>query len=427
MIKNLNLNRVKKVHFIGIGGIGQSAAARLLLNEGKIVTGSDHNPSPVTDGLVKKGIKILIGQKADNITADTDLLVYSLAVPEDNPERLQGQELNIPEVSYPELLGLISENKKTVAVAGTHGKTTTTAMLGEVLNQLKPSVIVGSLLTKTKSNFIAGEGKWLVVEACEYKRSFLNLKPTVLVITNIEEDHLDYYKDLTDIQSAFKQLAEKVPADGLIIAPKNNPNLKSILATVSAPVIDYSDISIPQLQVPGRHNLLDAQAAKAVGLNLNIPESEIDKALINFKGTWRRLEYKGQTTAGAVVYDDYAHHPTEIKMALTALKVKYPNKQLVAVFQPHLYSRTRDFMDKWSIAFEAADQVIVLPIYAAREKPLAGINSQALIKQLGVKAQLATDFRQAKELLENKDAQTVIAVLGAGDIFKLSEDVIIGF
>src|SRR3990167_10434405 len=301
-MKNVDLNKIKRAHFVGIGGIGVSAIARMMLAEVKIVGGSDTSDSAIIDELRKLGAKIFIGHKAENVANDVDLLVYTPALTADNPELKKAVELGIPTLSYPEMLGLISKDKHTIAVSGAHGKTTTTAMIAKILidAELDPTVIVGSLLKESKSNLIMGKSDYFIVEACEYERSFLNIKPKLLVITNIEADHLDYYKDINDIKDAFNQLA---------LQSENT-------------IRDYTKYleKVPKLSVPGLHNRMNAAAAYAVADFLGIDESVIKKALINFSGTWRRLEKRGETGEGTVIYDDYAHHPTEIKASLEALR-----------------------------------------------------------------------------------------------------------
>ena len=327
----INFKEWKKIHFIGIGGIGTSAVARMMLLSGKSVTGSDTEETPITDGLKKEGAKILIGHKEEHITSDMDAVLYTIAVKDDNPELKKARSFNIPTFSYPEALGLISKGMFTIAVSGTHGKTTTTAMIGKILKDAdrSPTIIVGSILVDGGTNFVPGTSDILVVEACEYSRSFLHLNPNILVITNIDSDHLDYYRDLQDIQSAFGELAQKVPKDGYIVTNPHDASVAPAIKEARGQVIDYTshDMTDVHLRVPGEHNILNAQAALATAEILKIPRDTAIASLSNFKGTWRRFEYKGKIKNDALIYDDYAHHPVEIKATLKAARESFPGKR----------------------------------------------------------------------------------------------------
>ena len=422
-----NFNSVKNVHFIGVGGIGVSAIAKMMYLEGKKVSGSDMAESPVTEKLIKEGIAVYIGHKKENISEDTDLIIYTIAIPEDNEELLEGRKREIPSLTYPKALGIISRNKKTIAISGTHGKTTTTAMVAGVLQkgELSPTVIVGSFL-KGKDNFIAGTGDYLAVEACEYKRSFLNLSPYILVVTNIDEDHLDYYKDLSDIQDAFSELAKKVPAGGAIICDPKDPSVIPVIKNVKCAIINYKerDLNI-ELQVSGKHNILNAKAAFSVGEFLGIQSKKIREALKEFPGTWRRQEYKGKMKSGALVYDDYAHHPTEIAATLSGFHEKYPDKKITIVFQPHLYSRTRDFFNNFARELSKAHHVIIAPIYAAREKNTGKISGKNIAEEIAKQNKnvlyYETFLEIEKELMKSTSEKDIIITMGAGDIYKVGE------
>src|SRR3990167_8126458 len=318
----VDLSTTKSIHFLGIRGIGMSALARMMLGRQwqKKVSGSDLSPSEITDELKKHGAIVFEGNAAGNVTEGIDLLVYTAAVLEDNPELLEAKRRGIPTMTYPQMLGLLSRDYYTIAISGTHGKTTTTGMVATLLLETgkEPTVVIGSLLqnsvTKNKSNFIAGQGKYFIAEACEYKRSFLNLEPTILAITNIDNDHLDYYRDLADIQSAFHELAMKVPEEGFVVASAKDLLLKPVLQGLSAKIIDYTKyVQMPllRLKLPGLHNQMNAAVALAIADILKIPKTDAVKALESFPGTWRRFEYKDETPEGAHVYDDYGHHPTE--------------------------------------------------------------------------------------------------------------------
>jgi UDP-N-acetylmuramate--alanine ligase len=434
----------QKIHFIGIGGIGMSALARMFLGEGKQVSGSDRAPSLVTEGLEKLGAKIFYEQEAENIAADVDLIVYTIAIPADNSELLAARAKGIDCLTYPQALGLISAEKYTIAVAGTHGKTTTTAMIAEMMiaASLSPTVVVGSLLKQKNTessfpggtNFIAGDSKYLVVEACEYQRSFLNLSPRFAVITNIDNDHLDYYKDFTDIQSAFAEFISKVPDDGFVVCDKKDLRLELVLGQTKATVVDYKNflerISSSGLTVPGHHNLLNASAALAVGEILQIAEKTSLEALLGFSGVWRRFEPKGEMETGALVYDDYAHHPTEIEAALAGAREFMSNRQmtgkLFAVFQPHLYSRTKILKEDFATKLALADEIIMAPIYAAREPADQTISSEILAEAIARKnpnVRVLRDFAEIAEALRTDTEEgDLIMTIGAGDIYKVGED-----
>ncbi|MEK7136436.1 MAG: UDP-N-acetylmuramate--L-alanine ligase [Patescibacteria group bacterium] len=454
-MQDINLKTIKKVHFIGIGGIGVSAIARMMMLEGKIVSGSDMSPNMVTAELAKLGATIYDHHDAKHLPADADLVIYTIAISPSNPEFAKAEELGIPMLTYPEALGQISRDKYTIAVAGTHGKTTTTAMIAKVFldGGLDPTVVVGSFLKDPirnnsdqkslisngassqspkssaddrPSNFIAGKGKYFIAEACEYRRSFLNLYPKILVITNLEEDHLDYYKDLADIQLAFKELAERVPADGYIVCNTADPHLAPVLAEVKAKVIDYAKINAEglQLKFPGAHMVADAKAALAVAEVIGVSPSTALRALNEFRGTWRRFDYQGQTANGVDVYDDYAHHPDEVRATILAAREKTKGK-VVVVFQPHLYSRTRDFLQQFGRSLSLADEVILLPIYAAREHDDGSINSQVLSQEINNqagKSEAVADFALAAEKAKTMAGpEDIILVMGAGDVVEVSK------
>ena len=418
-----------KTHFIGIGGIGISAIARMMLLEGKAVSGSDASFSLITKELHNLGAKIYQGHKAENLQ-EADLVVYTLAIAPDNPELQKAKKLKIPIRTYPEILGEISRDHYTIGVSGTHGKTTTTAMIGQILMDAKldPTVVVGSLLKQHKSNFIAGKGKYFVCEACEHQRSFLNLNPKIIVITNIDKDHLDYYKDLKDIQNAFSQFVFKLsPRDFLVCNPKDK-NLGPVLQKAKCQIVDYSRRSADfQLKIPGWHNILNAQAALATAEVLGVEKEVALRSLNNFSGTWRRFEYKGEMLNGALVYDDYGHHPTEIKATLVMVKSQFSNRRIVAVFQPHLFSRTKMLLEDFAQSFKNADVVIVTDIYAAREQKKI-IHAQDLvgeIKKYHPNVVYIESFAAIEEFLKkNHKNNDLIITMGAGDVFKIADNLI---
>ncbi len=429
-MKDNLFKKYKKIHFIGIGGIGVSALARMMILIGKRVIGSDQSNSLVTQKIEELGGKILIGHQTSNLLEDTDLLIYSPAINKDNPELIKAKKLNIPCYSYPQALGLISKKKYTIAISGTHGKTTTTAMLADIFIQAEkdPTVVVGSFLNKQKENFILGQSRYFIVEACEYKKSFLKLRPNILIITNIEADHLDYYGRLNKIIKAFAKLIKKVPEDGYIIANLNDENIQQALkiAKSKAKIIDYSENDLKiKLKIPGKHNLANAQAGFCAAQALGINQKYILEALKEFSGTWRRFEYKGKTEQKALIYTDYAHHPTEIKATLAAAREKYPDKKIIAVFQPHLYSRTKLLLNDFAQSFDQIDKIIVTDIYAAREKIDKSIHSQDLVEKIGEKAEYISDFDEIVEKVNKQaDENTLILILGAGDIYLLADKLV---
>jgi UDP-N-acetylmuramate--alanine ligase len=426
---NTDLKNLKKIHFIGIGGIGVSAIARMLALQDKEITGSDSSLSPVTIELENMGVKVCQGHNASNIESDIDLVVRTIAVPDENPEVVKARELNISVISYPEMLGIVSKDKYTIAVSGTHGKTTTTAMIAKILkdNDLDPTVIVGSMLKEERSNFIAGKGPYLVVEACEYRRSFLNIHPRMIVITNIDEDHLDYFKDLKDIQSAFTEFSEKLGREDYLIADVLNKNVEPVVADINAKLIDYSSYRDMNFEIAafGAHNKSNAGAAIAVAHALGILPKKAAESLKDFKGTWRRQELKGETNSGAIVYDDYAHHPTEIKATLDALRKKYPTEKIIVAFQPHLYSRTRDHLSEFAGAFVNADKILLAPIYAAREKDDGTISSQILKDEMIKHSEDVIAFNSLPELQsyanETLEKGNIFVTMGAGNIYEVGE------
>jgi UDP-N-acetylmuramate--alanine ligase len=420
----------KHIHFIGIGGIGMSALARLFLSEGKKVTGSDATDSEIITELKKLGATISIGQTAEHIDNTVDVVVYTVAISDDNPEFVEAQGRKLPIYTYAEAMGKVSEGKYTVAISGTHGKTTTTAMVAQVAIDagLSPSVIVGSLLKEPRTNFIAGESNLFVVEACEYKRSFLSIQPNILVITNIDEDHLDYYKDISDIQSAFISIAQKIPADGYLVCNTTDPHLQPVIDSVQCKVIDYTEMEeLQTLKVPGRHNRENAKAVLAVADILSVSKAQAIKSLSEFSGTWRRFEYRGETKSGVIVYDDYAHHPAEIKATLAGAREYFGDKKITVVFQPHLYSRTRDHLDNFSQSFVDVDKVIFVPIYAAREPFDPRISSEMIAQKIGDKAMSFESMTAATDYLKSAlKAGEVVITMGAGDVFKVADALLKG-
>lgn len=413
---SIDLSKIKKIFFIGIGGIGISALAKMALSKGIEVSGVNDEDSPKTlEPLRQAGALIFYENEVTGLPG-ADMYIYSDAWLYRGPEILdKARGSGKPVLSYAEALGLFAQGYKVIAVSGTHGKTTTTAMIAEMLMAagLDPTVIVGSFVKSFGSNFKLGQSEYLVVEADEYNRHMLYLHPFIGVVTNVEADHLDCYKDLSDIQSTFD----------IFISQSENK------------ITDYSKYlaGVPELSVPGKHNRMNAAAALAVADILHIPEDTARKSLAGFSGTWRRLEKKGKTREGVVIYDDYAHHPTEIQASLQALRELYPEhgkgqKNITVLFQPHLYSRTKALFDDFAKSFGLADAVLLLPIYFAREAKDESISSEKLadaIIQNGAHARALPDFTSAEKAVLglNLGSNDIFVTMGAGEAYKVADKV----
>ena len=443
------------IHFIGIGGISMSGLAEILLEEGFKVSGSDARETELTDHLAAGGARIVYGQRAENITDDIDLAVYTAAVHPDNPEYAEVVRRGIPIMSRADLLGQIMKNYgAAVAISGTHGKTTTTSMVTEILLAAgkDPTISVGGILHSIGGNIRVGGPELFVTEACEYTNSFLSFFPTMEVILNIEADHLDFFKDIDDIRHSFRLFAEKLPKSGLLIINSDIRDYRQItdgldcrVVTVghsadsdySAADICYDEYARPSftlvkggkdagriaLGVPGEHNVYNALAAVAAAEALGIAAGDIADGLSHFTGTERRFEKKGEI-GGVTIIDDYAHHPQEISATLAAAK-NYPHKKLWCVFQPHTYTRTKAFLDEFAQALSAADEVILADIYAARETDDLGISSRDIaqrIENLGTKAHYFPTFDDIETfILEKCSDGDLLITMGAGDIVKVGE------
>jgi UDP-N-acetylmuramate--alanine ligase len=448
------LGRIRQVHMVGIGGIGMSSIAEVLLNRGYDVTGSDLEASDVTERLQEQGATIYEGHAAEQI-GDADVVVYSSAIdPKKNPETREAERRRISLIPRAEMLGELIRMKYGVGVAGTHGKTTTTSMAGLVVAEggFDPTVIVGGKVTAFGSNAITGEGDVIVIEADEYDRTFLRLTPSVAVITSIEEDHLDIYDDLEDIQAAFTQYANSVPFFGAAVLCLDDPNVQAIVGDIERRIITYGTtrqaevraeniqrdgldtrfdvmargehLGTITLHVPGMHNVRNALAAVAVGLELEIGFDQIRDGLAGFAGVRRRFEKIGEGR-DVVVLDDYAHHPTEIRATLDAASQGYPERRIVAVFQPHLYSRTRDFLDDFARSFFNTDQLVLTDIYGSREDPIEDISGQRLADRAEQFGHRAVHYVPDKTelpgyLLDLTQPGDVVLMLGAGDIWRYS-------
>ncbi len=445
------------VYFCGIGGISMSGLAEILLSRNFTVSGSDMKATALTDSLEEKGIQVYIGQHASNITDDIDLFVYTAAINKDNPEWVAMQEKKIPSLSRAELLGEIMKNfNLPIAISGTHGKTTTTSMVSEILlwDDDDPTLTIGGILKSIGGNIRIGHSDYFVAEACEYTNSFLNFFPKISVILNIEEDHLDFFKDINDIRASFRKFAELLPADGSLIINGDIENRGEITKGLPCKILTYgldskydyyaSDIKYDELghpsytlhcpegeyeiklSVPGIHNVANSMAAICVADVCGIEKGTSIAALRAFTGTDRRFELKGKI-GGMTIIDDYAHHPTEINATLTAAK-NYPHSRLIVAFQPHTYTRTQAFLKDFANVLSQADVVILSDIYAAREKNTIGISSRDLqeeILKLGTSCHYFPTFDEIENfILENCSSGDLLITMGAGDIVKVGESIL---
>ncbi len=452
----IDLSHYKNIHCIGIGGIGLSAIAEILLSRGCNVTGSDMKESEITTNLAAKGARIFIGHRAENVD-NADLIVYSAAVGRDNPELTQAEAMGIPAVTRAEMLGaLMDEYENSIAISGTHGKTTTTSMVSLILDKakLEPTILVGGNLAEIGGNVKVGHSRYFVTEACEYMDSFLNLKPKIEIILNIDSDHLDYFKDIDHIVSSFDRFAKLVPAGGLIVAYEANPFVNQVIKNLDNVVtfglnencsyyaddVTFNESGMPafnvkkegallgriQLSVPGEHNILNAMAAFACCHSLGVDSDVIQKTLQEYHGTQRRFDMVGTTGTGIKIVDDYAHHPTEIKATLSACQ-NVPHNKLWCLFQPHTYTRTIALFDEFAEAFEKADELILAEIYAAREKNIYKISSKQLVEKIKErhpqkKVMFMENFEKiADYVIENAEPGDLVLTMGAGDIYKVGE------
>ncbi len=403
------LGQTRRIHFVGIGGIGMSGIAELLLNLGYEVSGSDAKGSDITERLAKLGVTVYTGHAAHHVGA-ADVVVTSSAIGPENPEVAAARARSIPVIPRAEMLAELMRLQRGIAVAGAHGKTTTTSMIALVLERagLDPTAVIGGRLSAFGSNAKLGRGAWMVAEADESDKSFLRLSPSIAVITNLDREHMETYGTFEEVQRAFAEFASKVPFDGLVVACADDPALRAILPAISRPVVTYAldredaDLTTTgmtlspfasvsrvwlrrgrgrdplgelMLSVPGRHNVSNALAAVAIGLELKIPFDRIVTALAEFHGAERRFENLGEAR-GVLVVDDYGHHPTEIAAVLAAARTLH--RRIVVVFQPHRYSRTAQLLNEFGPALSAADEIVLTDIYAAGEKPIAGVTLDTL-------------------------------------------------
>ena len=455
----IDFHKPLSIHFIGIGGISMSGLAEILLEEGFTISGSDSKKSPLTSLLESKGAKIYYGQRASNISDSVQVVVYTAAIHPDNPEFACAKEKGIPMLTRAQLLGQIMRNYDTsIAVAGTHGKTTTTSMLSHILlkGECDPTISVGGILPAIGGNIRVGQSETFLTEACEYTNSFLSFFPTIGIILNIDADHLDFFKDIDDIRHSFKLFTEKLPSDGTLIINTDIDNYEYFYQDTDCEVITFgsdpaksmysaSDITYDELGrctysllingekadtitlgVPGLHNVYNSLAAVAAARKLSVDMEHIKAGLSNFKGTNRRFEKKG-TFNGVTVIDDYAHHPDEIRATLSSA-AHYPHNRIWVVFQPHTYSRTKLLFNEFADALSHADKVVLAKIYAARETDTLGISSADLcekIKSLGKECVYIDNFEDIeKYLLKNCINGDLLITMGAGDVYKIGEDLL---
>lgn len=455
-----------RIHFIGIGGISMSGFAEYLHTLGFKVSGSDAHRSNITDRLSDLGIEVFLGQRAANITSDLDVIVYTAAIAEDNDELMEVKNKNIPMLSRAEMIGQIMLNfDNAVAVSGTHGKTTTTSMLSLIFMEgnLDPTISVGGILDAIGGNIRMGNSEHFITEACEYTNTFLQFNPKRGIILNIDEDHLDFFKDLADIRNSFHSFAGRLPKDGQLFINGEIDNYEEIVSDLECEVFTYGVIdpnyrktgktydyaadhivfneqSIPsydlyfrgqyidriQMNVIGLHNLSNSLPAIGVALQVGIPVKNISKALLSFTNSKRRFEYKGQI-GGVTIIDDYAHHPTEVIATLGAAQ-KYPHNVLWCVFQPHTYSRTKQHLVEFAEALSLSDKIVLADIYASREKDPGDISSEDLVRELQKLGKEVYYFHSFDEienyLLENCINGDLLITMGAGDIVSVGENLL---
>ena len=447
----MNLENIKNIHFVGIGGIGMSGIAEILAEDGVRVSGCDLKRSASTDLLLSRGIPVSLGHDPAHL-AGVDAVVVTAAVKGENPEIDAAAHRGIPVIPRKEMLGALAERKRSVGVSGTHGKTTTSAMIATIVEEagLDPTILVGGMLRNIGGNAKRGQGDLLVVEADEYDRTFHHLHPEIAVVTNIEADHLEYYGSFEAIADAFRVFVEGIRPGGLVIGCADEPAVAKLLDAVDVRVLRYGlsggadltarnltfhdrgssfeveGVGFFKLFVPGEHNVRNALAAIAVARELGIDTAVIAGALAKFLGVDRRFQILGDY-GGAIVVDDYAHHPTEIRATLSAARNGYPRRRIVALFQPHLYSRTRDFAREFGQSLRGADVALVAPIYAAREKPIEGISARLIAEAIGgIEFLDRTNAEIVNEMRRRLEPNDVFITMGAGDVHEIAEALVRG-
>lgn len=454
----INFKNPIHIYFIGIGGISMSGLAEVLLEKGFPVSGSDMKVSPLTHILEQKGANVLYGHQYENITDDIDLVVYTSAIHPDNPEFIAMTDKQLPSLTRAQLLGQMMKNYETpIAISGTHGKTTTTSLVSEILlaADADPTLSIGGILKSIGGNIRVGHSDYFVTEACEYTDSFLSFFPKVSIILNIEEDHLDYFKDIHHIRDSFHRFAHLLPDSGTLIINGDIPGVETVIKDLNCSVITYgsspgfdyypSEISYNEtgcasftlnrngrdsqhfsLGIPGEHNIYNAIAAIALADLLFLDSNVVKQALSGFKGTDRRFEYKGSFN-GTTIIDDYAHHPTEITATLKACS-NYPHKTLWCVFQPHTFTRTKAFMKEFAQALSLADRIVLAEIYPARETDNLGISSYHLKKEveaLGKTCDYFPTFEEIEKFISsNCSPGDLLITMGAGDVVNIGENLL---
>ena len=444
----MNLKTVDNIYFLGIGGIGMSALARYFNFEGKRVAGYDRTPSPLTDSLIAEGIDIHFDDSVDKILSDAQLVVYTPAIPSENKEFQYLKQSGIPMLKRSEVLGEISNDYFTIGIAGTHGKTTITSMLAHILkfNGIAINAFIGGIANNFDSNLVLTKNaNVMVVEADEFDRSFLTLHPDMAIISSMDADHLDVYSNVDYLKESFFLFSEQIKTGGWLISQSKldvAPGFKGkSISYSSAEQADYQAVNISvkngrtyfsiqkagqllgdfNLMMPGNHNVENATAAIIAALNYGLDITEIANAIAAYKGVRRRFEFLINTD-NMVMIDDYAHHPTEIKATLQAAQSLFPNKKITGVFQPHLFSRTRDFMDDFAQSLGLLDKLILLDIYPAREKPIEGVSSDALLEKVQIEDKVVCGKENLLDFI-NKEEQDVLIMMGAGDIDRLLQSV----
>ncbi|MBA7510460.1 UDP-N-acetylmuramate--L-alanine ligase [subsurface metagenome] len=451
------LKNIQHIHFVGIGGSGMSGIAEVLINLGYKISGSDLKQTEVTERLASLGGKIFIGHKPEQV-GNAHVVVTSSAVLPDNPEVVQAKRLKIPVIPRAEMLAELMRLKYAVTIAGTHGKTVTTSLVSMVLAEggLDPTVVIGGRLKNIGSSAKMGKGEFIVAEADESDGSFLKLTPTIALLTNIDDDHLDYYKTLDNIKSTFVQFVNKVPFYGSIILCGEDENIKSIIPRITRKYYTYGrgknydfyaenivyeemhtefdlcfsgkNLGRLKLHFPGAHNVLNSLGAAAVGIELGVEFEKIRKAFLDFTGVSRRLEVKARKK-DIVFIDDYGHHPTEIRVTLETIKSIWPERRLLVIFQPHRYTRTRDLAKKFGPSFNSVSRIWLTDIYSAGEKPIPGISSSLILESFPAEKRetvtLISDRKALiKEVVKSLRPQDVLVTLGAGDVYKIGEEIL---
>lgn len=444
----MNLDRIHSIYFIGIGGMGMSALARYFNANGRTISGYDRTPTSLTFELNREGMNIRYQEDVDAIPKDVDLVVYTPAIPDDHAELRYYREHHYPVVKRSDLLEALTRNLFTIAVAGTHGKTTTTSMIAHILKDsgYDCTAFLGGIAANYRSNFLIGKNRTVVVEADEYDRSFLKLNPDLAVITSCDADHLDVYGEVEEVVKAYGEFANQLKPGGQLITKPHLPFLTyySRLNTLFYSVSDHTDFTAANLQlrqgtyvfdlttpeysieeihlsVAGLHNVENAVAAGAIAFRLNIDRHKIRSALRSFKGVKRRFEFVVRNKR--VVYiDDYAHHPVEIRSFLKSVKEIFPDRKITCIFQPHLYTRTRDFAHEFGSALSLADEVMLLPIYPAREAPIEGVTAEMLLQTITAPQKELVEKEELISRLEAKKTEVLVTV-GAGDIDQFAEPI----